>query len=343
MISFNSDYDEGAHPRILEALSRTNYDQTIGYGEDPHSQAAIRQIQGQMGRDCYVTFISGGTLANLTVISHTLLQYEGVVSAATGHIFTNETGAIEATGHKVITCPAEQGKLTPDLIVDALNRHSFVPHVVKPKLVYLSQSTEIGTVYTLKELEAIREVCDSKGLLIYIDGARLANGLAIAGTPTLADFGRLADAFTAGGTKNGALFGEAVIIPNPALATDFPHSLRQKGGMMSKGRILGIQFEELFRDDLYIQNGAHANKMAGLLKDGLSAAGFAFLIDSPSNQQFPLLRNKELETLIKDYGMKIWNKPDSEHTYVRLVTSWATKEENVKKFIADATKARTQG
>ena len=343
MISFKSDYEEGAHPRILEALARTNEDQTGGYGEDPHTQAAIRLIREQVGRGCFVTFISGGTLANLTVISHALRPFEGAISADSGHIFGNETGAIEATGHKVISCRGEEGKLTPDLIADALNRYSFAPHVVRPKLVYLSQSTEMGTVYTKKEMEEIRAICDREGLYLYIDGARLANGLALADTPTLADLGELADAFTAGGTKNGALFGEAVIIPNTALAANFDHSLRQKGGMMSKGRILGIQFEELFRDDLYIRLGRHANRMAGIIREGLGQAGFAFMIDSPTNQQFPLFSDVEIEKLNENYGSRFWARADSSHAFVRLVTSWATKEENVRQFVRDALKLRKGG
>jgi len=267
------------------------------------------------------------------VISHMLRQHQAVISADTGHIFTNETGAIEATGHKVIACPGQDGKLTTQMIMKVLEGHRHVPHVVQPKLVYISQSTELGTLYSKEELTAISGLCRQMGLYLYIDGARLGSALAaLKDELTMADLAALADAFTAGGTKNGALFGEAVIIPNSALAQDFLFSVKQKGGLMARGSVLGIQFEQLFTDDLFIELGDHANKMAKILKDALVQARFKFYVDSPSNQQFVLVKNETAQTLSQKYSIIV--KPhDDNYSIVRLVTSWITTKEEVRELI----------
>jgi len=335
VISFKSDYAQGAHPRLIEALVKFNMEHNDGYGADQHSKNAVRFIQERVGGDCFVTLMAGGTLANLTVISHALRQHHAVISADTGHIFTNETGAVEATGHKVIPCAGKDGKLTAEMIQKALDNHTHIPHVVRPKLVYISHPTELGTLYGKNDLTEISALCKQKGLYLYIDGARLGCALAAQKDElNMADLAALADAFTAGGTKNGALFGEAVIIPNKALAEDFLFSVRQKGGLLARGGALGIQFEELFKDDLYIQLGGHANKMARILKEGLTQAGFEFLVDSPTNQQFVYIDNKTFGKLSEKYLLRPWKRFE-ERTLVRLVTSWATKEEEVREFLED--------
>jgi len=335
MFSFKYDYSEGAHPSILSALAQVNDEQTDGYGEDQFCAEAVNLIQKQMGKKCFVNFLSGGTQANLTLISHALRQHQAVISADTGHIFTNEAGAIEAQGHKVIACPATaDGKLTVAAIESAVNSHNRAPHLVQPKLVYISQTTELGTVYNRKELEDISLFCREAGLYLYIDGARLAMALAVEESGlTMADYARLSDAFTAGGTKNGALFGEAMIIPNAEIARDFLYSVKQNGGLLAKGRVLGIQFMEMFREDLYVELARHANSMGVLLRDELVKLGYKTQVDSPTNIHFVLLPDKKLEVLKKNFGFLPTAKPDKEHTYVRLVTSWATTKEDVMKFV----------
>jgi len=322
----------------MEALLNFNMEHSDGYGADEHSKNAVRLIQQKIGRDCFVTLMAGGTLANLTVISHALRQHQAVISADTGHIFTNETGAIEATGHKVIPCASQDGKITAEMIQKALDNHTHIPHVVQPKLVYISHPTELGTLYSKNDLEDISALCKKKGLYLYIDGARLGCALAAQKDElTMADLADLTDAFTAGGTKNGALFGEAVVIPNKALAEDFLFSVRQKGGLLARGSTLGIQFEEFFKDNLYTQLGGHANKMAQILKDGLAQAGFEFLADSPTNQQFVYMDNKTFDKINQKYLLRPWKRFEDK-TLVRLVTSWATTEEDVREFLGDVSR-----
>ena len=273
----------------------------------------------------------GGTQTNATAIAAFLRPYEAAVAAASGHICVHETGAIEATGHKCIACPAVNGKLTPDAVRAAVAAHPD-EHMVKPKLVYISQTTEIGTLYSLEEVEALRAVCDELGLWLYLDGARLACGLA-AGGPSLQDLGRLCDAFYIGGTKNGALFGEALVILNDALKPDFRYNIKQRGGMLAKGWLLGIQFEQLFQEGRYVALGAHANAMALKLKAGIAALGYPFFCDSITNQQFPIFPDGVMEALKPDFDFEFSSKPDAGHTCVRLVTSWATPESNVDAFL----------
>ena len=273
----------------------------------------------------------GGTQTNATAIAAFLRPYEAAIAAVSAHICVHETGAIEATGHKCIACPAVDGKLTPDAVRAAVAAHPD-EHMVKPKLVYISQTTEIGTLYSLAEVEALRAVCDELGLWLYLDGARLASGLA-AGGPSLTDLGRLCDAFYIGGTKNGALFGEALVILNPALKPDFRYNIKQRGGMLAKGWLLGIQFEQLFQENRYVALADHANRMALKLKAGIAALGYPFFCDSVTNQQFPIFPDAIVEALKPDFDFEFSSKPDGTHTCIRLVTSWATPEANVDAFL----------
>ena len=257
-----------------------------------------------------------------------------MIAATSAHICVHETGAIEATGHKCIACPAADGKLTPAAVRAAVAAHPD-EHMVKPRMVYISQTTETGTLYTLAEVQALRAVCDELGLLLYLDGARLAAGLA-AGGPSLPELARLCDAFYIGGTKNGALFGEALVLLNDALKPDFRYNIKQRGGMLAKGWLLGIQFETLFRDGtgaFYTSLAAHANQMALRLKAGIAALGYPFACDSVTNQQFPIFPDGVVEALAPDFGFEFSAKPDAAHTCIRLVTSWATPEASVDAFL----------
>jgi len=334
MYSFKNDYSEGAHPRILEKLLKTNLEQTEGYGKDKYCIEAENLIKNKLNnKDVNVHFISGGTQTNLIAISAFLRPYEAAISANTGHIQVNEAGSIEATGHKVIPVNVKDGKLRKEDIVSVLSKYTN-EHVVKPKLVYISNSTEIGTIYTKSELEGLNQVCRENNLILFMDGARLGSALACKENDlTFEDISKLTDAFYIGGTKNGALLGEALVICNKDLQEDFRYNLKQKGAMLAKGRLLGIQFTELFKDDLYIEIGKHENDMADILRDGIKSLGYDFLVDSPSNQIFPILDNEVIEKLEKRYGFNIWEKVNEERTAIRLVTSFATKEENCLEFI----------
>ena len=334
MYSFKNDYSEGAHPRILEKLLKTNLEQTEGYGKDKYCIEAENLIKNKLNnKDVNVHFISGGTQTNLIAISAFLRPYEAAISANTGHIQVNEAGSIEATGHKVIPVNVKDGKLRKEDIVSVLSKYTN-EHVVKPKLVYISNSTEIGTIYTKSELEGLNQVCRENNLILFMDGARLGSALACKENDlTFEDITKLTDAFYIGGTKNGALLGEALVICNKDLQEGFRYNLKQKGAMLAKGRLLGIQFTELFKDDLYIEIGKHENDMADILRDGIKSLGYDFLVDSPSNQIFPILDNEVIEKLEKRYGFNIWEKVNEERTAIRLVTSFATKEENCLEFI----------
>ena len=336
MYSFKNDYSEGAHPRILNALVETNLEQTEGYGEDIYCQKAAELIKERIGHnDVAIHFLSGGTQTNLIAISAFLRPHEAAIAANTGHIFVHETGAIEATGHKVISIPVSDGKINPQVIQSVLEAHTD-EHMVKPKLVYISNPTEIGTIYRKSELEALSRFCKKNSLYLFVDGARLGSALCSPENDLkLSDFGVLTDAFYIGGTKSGALLGEALVICNPSLQEDFRFHLKQKGAMLAKGRLLGMQFLELFRDDLYFDLAKHANAMADLLRDALQKGGFRFLTHSSTNQIFPILPNSLIEGLQKKYSFIVWAKMDPTHSAVRLVTSWATKEEAVLAFIED--------
>lgn len=281
MYSFKNDYSEGAHSRILNALVETNLEQTDGYGTDQYTERSVNLLKKKIDReDVDIHLLVGGTQVNLTAISAFLRPHQAAIGADTSHINCHETGAIEATGHKVITMKTNDGKLTPNLIQNVVDSHSD-EHMVQPKLVYISNSTELGTLYTKAELIDLHDCCKRNKLLLYLDGARLGSALvAEENDLTLADIAKLVDAFYIGGTKNGALFGEALIICNDELKEDFRYFIKQKGGLLAKGRLLGIQFEELFKDDLYFELAKHANKMALMLKGAIVDEGYKFLTES---------------------------------------------------------------
>jgi threonine aldolase len=339
MYSFKNDYSEGAHPRILNALLESNLVQEDGYGEDQFSRRAVELLKEKMGRtDMDIHLLSGGTQTNLIAISAFLRPYEAAMAASTGHILGHETGAIEATGHKILSIEAENGKLTPANVQDVLDGHPD-EHMVKPKLVYISNSTEIGSIYTKNELEQLSDFCKKNNLILYMDGARLGSALCSEENDLkLSDLPSLVDAFYIGGTKNGALIGEALVICRDSLKEDFRYHLKQKGALLAKGRLLGIQFLELFRDNLFFDLALHANKMAALLRDEISRADIQFLSHSPSNQIFPILPNALITELESKYSFHIWEKVDSDYSAIRLVTSWATKEDQVLAFIEDIKK-----
>ena len=338
MIQFQCDYNEGAHPRILERLIQTNLEQTVGYGEDHYCESARNVIKEVCGRaDADVHFLVGGTQANATVISSVLKPYQGVVCAHTGHINVHETGAIEHGGHKVLAIPSKNGKLDAGDLLKCIQDHyseDGPEHTVQPGMVYISFSTETGTIYSLSEIRAIRHICTEYGIPLFIDGARLGYGLASEGCDvTLKDIADLADVFYIGGTKQGALFGEAVVITNNDLKKDFRYCIKQNGGMLAKGRLLGIQFQTLFEDGLYFQLSEHAVSLALKIRDAFKAKGYPFIAESPSNQQFPILPDEVLEILGKDFLFSIWQKTDENHTAVRFCTSWATSPEAVDKLL----------
>jgi len=339
--SFFNDYSEGAHPAILELLAKTNLAQETGYGEDAFSRQAAELLTQAVGNPtAAVHFVSGGTQANLIVLAALLKPYESVIAARTAHIAVHEAGAIEATGHKIHTAETADGKLTPALIQEIVDQHTD-EHMVKPRAVFISNSTEVGTAYRRDELAALAQCCRDNRLYLYVDGARLGSALVSAGSDlTLPDLGRLVDVFYAGGTKNGALIGEAIIINNPALQADFRFHLKQRGALLAKGRLLGIQFVGLFSDGLYFELARHANAMAGKLAGGLAAQGFRFLTNSTTNQIFPILPDALIAELQQSYGFYVWSRADAEHSAIRLVTSWATPAEKVAEFIADVQAAQ---
>lgn len=342
MIRFNSDYCEGAHPRILEKLVATNMEQTPGYGEDPYCRQAAETIRALCkAPQAAVHFLVGGTQTNLTVIAAALRPHQGVLCADTGHIHVHETGSIEACGHKVLPLTSADGKISADQVRSAVEAHyasSSLEHTVQPKMVYISNPTELGTIYHKDELLALREVCSAYGLYLFMDGARLAYGFAAASNDlTLADLASLCDVFYIGGTKVGALFGEAVVISQPALQADFRYLMKQRGAMLAKGRLLGLQFEELLRDGLYFELGQHAVSLAMKLKTAFLQAGYAFLIDSPTNQQFVILPDSLLERLSKNFAFEYQQRMNDTHSAVRFCTGWATSEADVDRLIAALT------
>ncbi len=332
--SFKNDYSEGAHPAILKALTETNLVQQNGYGLDDYCQNAEKIIQQNFENpDAKVFFVSGGTQANLIVISSFLRPHESVVAASTGHIFTNESGAIEATGHKVHGIETKDGKLRPEDIQAILLTHQNKPHQVKQKLVYISNSTEIGTIYSKKELVTLYDFCKKNDLFLFMDGARLGNALmAKTNDLSMQDIGKYTDAFYLGGTKNGALIGEAIVISNPALQTEFGFHLKQKGAMLAKGRLLGIQFQELLQNNLYWDLAKHANQQAMKLKNAFQELQCDFLSETFTNQLFPILKNKQIEQLATRFDFYIWKKIDDQHSAIRIITSWATKDDEVAQF-----------
>ena len=340
MIYFNNDYSEGCHEKVLQALNTTNMEQTMGYGEDAYCAAAAEKIRAKCGReDIAVHFLVGGTQANLTVIDAALRPHQGALGADTAHIHVHETGAVEATGHKVLWVPHHQGKITAQQVRQTIREHyasSSFEHTVQPKLVYISQPTELGTLYTLRELEDLSAACRELGLYLFVDGARLGYGLSARGNDvTMQDLARLCDVFYIGGTKVGALFGEAVVICHPALQEDFRYLIKQHGGMLAKGRLLGVQFGVLMDNDLYEQIAARADRLADRLRAALHALEVPFLVESTTNQLFPILPDTVLEELAKTYVFSEQERVDEAHRAVRFCTSWATRPENVEQLCAD--------
>ncbi|AZA74552.1 threonine aldolase family protein [Chryseobacterium indoltheticum] len=333
--SFKNDYSEGCHPQILESLLRDNLDQQAGYGEDDYSKKAKDLIKNNIEvQDADVYFVSGGTQANLIVISSILRPYQCVISAATGHILNNETGAIEATGHKILSIEKEDGKLFPSDIIPVLESHQNIPHQVMPKLVYVSNSTELGTIYTKKELEDLSAFCKANNLYLFMDGARLGHALTSEISDLeLKDIAQLTDVFYLGGTKNGALLGEAIIVNNKILQEDFAFNIKQKGALLAKGRLLGIQFLELMQNDLYFELAKNANQQAMKIKNALSERGVQFLSDTYTNQIFPILDNQIIEVLSEKFEFYVWKKVDENLSAIRLITSWNTNNTAVEEFI----------
>ena len=334
MIYFNSDYLEGAHSAIMERMMATNMMQTVGYSCDEICDSARSKIRAACNApEADVHFLVGGTQTNTTVIAALLRPWQGVISAASGHINCHETGAIESTGHKVIALPTAEGKLTARQVKDYVEwqkNDESEEHIVQPGMVYISHPTETGMLYSKAELTEIFETCRHYGLPLYIDGARLGYGLTADGTDlALPEIAQLCDVFYIGGTKVGALFGEAVVIMNEKYKKDFRFMIKQRGGMLAKGRLLGIQFDTLFTDDLYTRIARNANDMAYQIRDIFVSNGYPLLFNSPTNQQYPIISDEELAILGKNFGYEYWERVDETHSGVRFCGSWATTQEQV--------------
>lgn len=338
MIRFECDYGEGMHPRILELLSETNLVQTPGYGEDEFCEKARQLIREACNApQADVQFIVGGTQANFIVIEASLRPWQGVLCAESGHINVHETGAVEATGHKVLALPAKDGKISAQQVREACAAHyadASHEHIVQPGMVYISSPTEFGTLYSKAELTELSLACRENGLRLFVDGARMGYGLmSDRNDVTLADFAALCDVFTIGGTKLGTMFGEAVVLSSPELQKDFRYLIKQRGAMLAKGRMLGLQYIALFEDGLYFRTGRKADEQARRLRRAFEDKGWPMLIDSPTNQQFPIVPDRDLEKLSKDFSCCFWNRVDAEHSAVRFCTSWATTDEAVDTLI----------
>lgn len=346
MLHFCNDYSEGAHPRVMRALLDSNLESTTGYGCDDYCAAARDALRTRFAcPEADVHFLVGGTQTNLVACAAFLRPWEAVIAAESGHVAVHETGAIEATGHKVFVVPGENGRLTAAAVRRAVMEHrtGTEEHMVLPKLVYVSDSTEFGTVYSRAELEALRAVCDALGLWLYLDGARIGAALTAEGNDVAPeDFARLCDAFYFGGTKNALLFGEALVIVNDALKPFVRNVIKQRGGMLAKGRLLGVQFGALLQDDLWLETARHANAMAQRLAAGLRDMGVRFYMESPTNQIFPVLPDALVEALRTEVAFEFWAKPDAAHTAIRFVCSWATQPEQVEALLACVQKHLSQ-
>ncbi len=336
MINLSSDYLEGCHPSILQKLAEINDRQLPGYGQDPCCEEAAADIRRVFEcPDADVHFLVGGTQANAVVISSILRPYEGVLCASTGHINVHETGAIEATGHKVLPLSEKDGRISSAQISVAVALQGDDEHTVRPGMVYISQSTELGTVYNLTELKDLSMTCRQNGIYLYVDGARLGYALA---SPVneleRGDLAKYADVFTVGGTKQGALFGEAVVIVNPELKRNFRYMMKRSGALLAKGRLIGVQFSALLKDDLYFTLAKRAVDQAMRIREALLAKNLPMLVDSPTNQLFPILDDEQLEALEENFIFSPWERVDEAHTAVRVCTSWCTPEEHVAALIA---------
>ena len=343
MIYFNSDYLEGAHPSVMARLNETNMVQTVGYGEDEYCAAAREKIRAVcQAPEADVHFLVGGTQTNTTVIASILRPWQGVLSADSGHINCHEAGAIESTGHKVITLPAAEGKITAQQVQDYVEWHrndESTEHIVQPGMVYISHPTEYGTVYSLAELEALAQVCRDFDMRLFMDGARLGYGLAAVGADvTLADIARLCDAFYIGGTKVGAFCGEAVVFTKPGLDDHFFTLMKKRGALLAKGRFLGLQFDVLFGQEdgelRYQRIGRHAVELAQRIAEGFRAKDYELAIDSPTNQQFVILDDETKERLAEHASFGFWERTPDGRTVVRFATSWATRPESVNELLA---------
>jgi len=334
---FYDDYSEGAHPAILEALSKTNSKQQIGYGEDEYTNNAVANIQKSLNTDAAVHLVSAGTQANFICLASMLKPYEAVIAVDSAHINVHEAGAVEATGHKILTVESKDGKLKPKDIEGVVAAHPD-EHMVVPKVVFISQATELGSLYTTAEITQLTETAHKHGLYLYMDGARL--GVAVTSKSSdlqLSDIPKLGvDMFYIGGTKNGALCGEAIVIPNSQLQDHFRWYLKQYGALLAKGRLLGVQFEALFDDSqLWIELGKKTNEQAARLTDGLKKLSVQFLQEPVANQLFIVLPDTVIEKLKADYGFHVWSKHNESESVIRLVTSWATETQNVDELLAD--------
>ena len=337
MIYFRSDYSQGAHPRVMEALAATNFEHTDGYAIDRHCECAAEMIKALIGRpDASVHMMIGGTPCNVTVIAAALRPYETVIAARSGHCYFHETGGVEATGHRVTTVEPSDGKVTPDGVDFAMSEFQD-EHTPKPAMVYVSQPTEIGTIYSKAELEALRAKCDEYGLMLYLDGARLAAALTCgANDLSIRDVANLTDAFYIGGTKCGALFGEALVILNPKIDDHFRWMIKRQGGMLAKGRLIGVQFEALLEggeDSLYFEIGRSENEAADRIRSALSELGIEFFGTSPTNQIFPILPAKVVKELESDFFFYEWAPEQDGMIPVRLVTGWGTTDKDVEALI----------
>ena len=336
---FYDDYAEGAHPRVLEVLAHSNLQQEPGYGHDGLTARAIDLLRSAIGNaTAAVHLVSGGTQTNLIALASMLRPFESVIAAESAHIAVHETGAIEATGHKVHALPSRDGKLHADDVRECVAQHRD-EHMVRPRVAFVSQPTELGTLYSARELDELARACRELGLYLYLDGARLPAALASPACDLpLQRLATLVDAFYLGGTKNGALLGEALVLCNPALHDDFRFHLKQRGALLAKGRVLGAQFAALLEGDLYLQLARHANAMAARLAQGLREAGIAFLGEPVTNQVFPILPDAMIAALRGEFGFHVWSRIDAGHSAIRLVTSWATPEWAVDALLAALTR-----
>lgn len=336
MLHFECDYTQGFDPKVLDALVKTNMEATSGYGLDPYCQKATEVLKQQAGNEIAVHYLVGGTQTNMIVINSLLHSYQGVIACDNGHIHTHETGAVEYTGHKVLVLPSHEGKLDPKEVERYVNQCVNDPqyeHIVQPKMVYISQPTELGTMYTKNELEQLRSICDDYDLYLFMDGARLGYGLAADTELTLKDYVKYCDVFYIGLTKCGGGFGEAVVFKNEQVCPHFRSYMKQGGAMLAKGRLLGVQALALFEDNHYQHICAHALKMADRIKTALKEANIPLLIDSPTNQMFPILTTAQRETIEKQFVVNRWADIDSDHHAIRIVTSWGTTEAAVDELV----------
>lgn len=338
MLSFACDYGEGAHPELLKRLVETNMEHLPGYGADSYCESAKNKIREACAcPEADIYFLVGGTQTNATVIHGLLRNYEGVIAVETGHINVHEAGAIEFSGHKVLTIPQHKGKMDSAELrgfLDEFYGDGSREHMVFPGMVYISHPTEYGTLYTKEELRNLSEVCKDFHIPLYMDGARLGYGLMSRETDVmLEDIAQYCDVFYIGGTKVGALCGEAVVFTKNNAPKNFMTTVKQQGALLAKGRVLGIQFDTLFTDELYMKISRHGIEMAKLLKEGLRKKEYSFYLESPTNQQFIVLNNEKMKELEKEVDFTVWEKYDEDHTVIRFATSWATKKEDIEKLM----------